>query len=163
MNFIQCFEESGKLNADIAGISLWIITLEYAYEIQVEVFWVVKLCSDAVGYQRFRGHCSLCITTGRHNLNITTSNFITMKTVNLACTSYADKYEKAIRQELHFHYRRIPHTCIIILHYEAETKENQRRGLLKYRRPVLGSKKVKLIFEVISQRQVLQRGGWARD
>jgi len=29
-----------------------------AYLFQVEVFWIVKLCSVVVGYQRFRGpHC----------------------------------------------------------------------------------------------------------
>jgi hypothetical protein len=31
-----------------------------AVKIQVEVSWAVMLCSAAVGYQCFGGHCCLC-------------------------------------------------------------------------------------------------------
>jgi len=58
-----------------------------AVKIQVEFFWVVTLCSDAVGYQRFGSHCTLKmdaakssetlvsyrVTTQRHNPELESS------------------------------------------------------------------------------------------
>jgi len=41
-----------------------------AVKIQVEVFWVVTMCSDTIGYRRFGGLCrkvSYCNITLRHN------------------------------------------------------------------------------------------------